>query len=745
LGQTQPQITFLNAVKSPQSMTQKPKQKILITSALPYVNNIPHLGNIVCILSADVYAKFQKLQNNEVLSIVGTDEHGTTSEIKAMQEGSTPKDVADKYFKIHKEIYEWFNTDFDIIGRSSSANNAQISQHIYTKLKENGYIIQKTTEQYYDPIKNTFLADRFVKGNCPHCNYDDARGDQCDKCGKLLEPDQLINPKSSISDAIPIKKQTTHAYVDLAKLKPKLEKFVSEKQQNWSKNAQSITKSWLDKELEPRAITRDLKWGIKVPDMQDKVFYSWFDAPIAYIGIAMERDDWKEWWMPNQNSEPVTLVQFMGKDNTQFHTVLFPAFLLGTHENYTLLDKVSVNEYLNYEGGKFSKSRNLGVFGDDVQKLHIHPDAFRYYIMAIRPEDEDVDFFWDDFANRLNKEYIANFANLLNRTLTLTQKFFPNKQLQITTQELNVDFTQVRESYEQMRFRETIKNILTISKQANQYMQEKEPWKTISTNPTEAENTLANILPVLRDLAIALYPITPQLSIDALTQLSCIPQNTQNDKFHNVNKIYKLISWDLIGTKFTHIPNQPKPLIQKLEDEQITNIKKQFREKNQTNTFPLDLRVGQIIDIKQHPNAEKLYIETIDLGEKYGTRQIISGLKDFYTTDELINKKVIVIANLKPAKLRGEMSQGMILAGEYTEKKETAEEKTLVKVLQAKLSKPGDCVYFDGLENNTETITIDDFAKVKFMIQNHDVFVDKKKLQTKIEIIKCELGTGVVR
>jgi methionyl-tRNA synthetase len=732
--------TFLNNLKISKHMTtplqtnQNSSKRILITSALPYVNNIPHLGNMVCIISADVYARFKRSQGYDVLSIIGTDEHGTTSEIKAMQEGMTPREVADKYFAIHKKIYEWFNTSFDIIGRSSSENNKQISQHIYTQLKANGYIKEKQTEQYYDPIKQTFLADRFVKGTCPHCKFDDARGDQCDSCGKLLEPDELINPKSSISDAVPIKKTTTHAYVDLAKLKPKLTEFVEAKKHNWSKNAQSITQSWLDKELKARAITRDLKWGIPVPDMQDKVFYSWFDAPIAYIGIAMERDDWKSWWMPNQTDKAVELVQFMGKDNTQFHTVLFPAFLLGTHENFKLLDKISVNEYLNYEGGKFSKSRNLGVFGDDVQKLQLDPDTFRFYMMAVRPEDEDTDFGWDDFANRINKEFIANFANLLNRTLTLTQTYFPNKVLNLTQKELVPDFSQVTQNYEDMRMRECVRQILVISKQANQYMQEKEPWKSAKTNIDQTENTLANILPVLRDLAIALYPITPNLSKQALEQLNCFKQNTQSTSSQP--------SWSIIGTPYQQIPNQAKPLLQKLEDDKIIAIKKQFSAKsNKENLFALDLRVGQIIDIKPHPNAEKLYIETIDLGEKYGTRQIISGLKDFYTLDELKNKKVIVVANLKPAKLRGEMSQGMLLAGETKDANGT----TLVKILEPKLSKVGDAVYIDGLENNAEEITIEDFTKVKFMIQNHDVFIDKKKLQTKIEIIKCELGTGVVR
>lgn len=691
--------------------------KTIVTSALPYVNNVPHLGNIICIISADIYTRFLRIAGHEVISVLGTDEHGTTSEVVALSQNKTPKQVCDEFFAIHKDIYEWFNTSFDCLGRSSDPENAQITTDIYSKLAKNGFIVEKTISQYYDPQKNRFLADRFIRGTCPHCGFEDARGDQCDSCGKLLEPSELKEPKSTISDATPILKETTHKYIDLPKLKPQLDSFFAERKKKWSKNAQAITKSWLDGDLQPRAITRDLKWGIQVPDAPDKVFYSWFDAPIAYIGITAScRDDWKEWWF---NDSDVRLVQFMGKDNTSFHTVLFPSFLLGTGDAYTLLDSIAVNEYLTYEGGKFSKSRGTGVFGTDAKKTGIPADVFRYYLTAIRPEQDDTNFSWDDFAQRLNKELIGNYGNLLNRLVIFVSNKFDGKVPEMTKSELDLhaDFAHIHSLYEAIELKEALRATMAVSKKLNQYFQENEPWKA---EPTASGNIIANLLNAIVDVSIALSPVIPDVSKRALEQL-----NTTDSTWKTIGKAH-FSTGDIIAGG--------KPLLSKLEDEDVKGLKRQFG--GDEEEFPLDLRVAEITEVTDHPDADKLFIEKLDLGDGK-TRQIVSGLKGHYSKEELLGKKIILVQNLKPAKLRGVMSEGMLLAGEDAE--------GTVKVLEAKMAKVGESVGFDGFKTVSEQITYDQFAKVKMKVQNGNVIFKKKKLQSAKEVIGVDLGQGVVR
>ena len=403
------------------------KKKRLITSALPYVNNIPHLGNIIgCVLSADVFSRYCKMAGYETLYICGNDEYGTTTEAKALQEGISPKELCEKYCKIHKEIYDWFEIDFSVFGRTSHPKQTEIVQDIFTKLYNNGYIIKDTLTQPYCSNDKMFLADRFVEGICPHCSYEKAKGDQCEKCGKLLDPLELKEPKCTICNTSPIFKETKHLFLDLAKLKPKLEKWIDKasKEGNWSNNALSITKGWLEQGLLKRCITRDLKWGIPVPleGYKDKVFYVWFDAPVGYISItAAKFENWEEWW---KNPDNVDLYQFMGKDNIPFHTVIFPSGLIGTGDNWTLLKTISSTEYLNYEDIKFSKSRGTGVFGDHVKETGIEADLFRYYLIRNRPEKNDTQFFWIDFMEKVNGEIIANYANLVNRVLQFVDKFF---------------------------------------------------------------------------------------------------------------------------------------------------------------------------------------------------------------------------------------------------------------------------------------------------------------------------------
>lgn len=693
---------------------------VVVTSALPYVNNIPHLGNMICIISADIYTRFLRLQKYDVISVIGTDEHGTTTEVKALQEGITPQEICEKYFAIHKKIYEWFNTSYDCIGRTSSKENTQITQDIFEKLHKNGYILTKEVEQFFDEEKQTFLADRFIKGTCPHCHFDDAKGDQCDKCGKLLDAGQLINPVSTLSNKVPVKRKTTHLYIDLKKIEPKLRAWIDSVKHQWSENAQKITQSWLDNQLEARAITRDLKWGIRVPlaGFEEKVFYSWFDAPIGYIGISAQcKKDWKKYWLQH-----ATLVQFMGKDNTAFHTILFPSFLLGTAEPYNLVTQLSVNEYLNYADGKFSKSRGTGVFGDGAMESGICADAYRYYLTAIRPENEDTTFDWIDFADKINKELIANYANLVNRVISLLNRYFDGK---ISASENNpaklsqtLNYTKVAQLYHTHEQKAALKLLLSYSKQLNQYLQSQAPWHLVNTDKEKTGQILSLLANHVNDLTIALSPIIPQLTANVFEQLHSNHQH-----------------WDCIQTmplQAGHTIGKEAKLLEKIEDATVQELRTKFGEKR--DAFPLDLRVALVKNVSIHPQAEKLYVLELDVGDH--TRTIVSGIRQFYSIEELVGKKIILVANLKPAMLRGVLSKGMLLA---------AQEKDQVKVLEAKFSPPGEPVFADGMARNTTEITIDDFAKVKMAVIDKQPQFEKKALRTKQEIISCTLASGQIR
>ena len=401
-------------------------KKRLITSALPYVNNIPHLGNLTQVLSADVFARFCRSRGYETMYICGTDEYGTASETRALQEGVTPQELCDYYHEIHKAIYRWFDIDFDYFGRTSTPLQTEIVQAIFHACDVNGYITEKESEQLYCPECGRFLADRFVKGACPHCGNEDARGDQCEKCGTLLDPTELIDPKCSVCGSTPVVRKTKNLYLDLPKLLPRLQAWMDKASVEgfWAKNAVQTTASWIRDGLQERCITRDLKWGIPVnkPGYEDKVFYVWFDAPIGYISItANKTKDWEYWWRDPENTE---LFQFIGKDNIPFHTVVFPAALLGTEEKWTMLHHMSSTEYLNYEGGKFSKSKGIGIFGNDVEETGIPADVWRFYMFYNRPEKSDFTFTWLDFQDKVNKELIGNLSNLVNRTLTFVKRFY---------------------------------------------------------------------------------------------------------------------------------------------------------------------------------------------------------------------------------------------------------------------------------------------------------------------------------
>lgn len=403
---------------------------ILVTSALPYVNNVPHLGNLIgAVLSADVFARYSRLKGNNTIYICGTDMYGTATEFKAISEKKHPREVVDYYNTIHEEIYKNFEIDFDHFCGTATPKHTEIVQDIFLKNLEHGFFTKVGSDQFFSKKYNIGLADRFITGKCPFCGYEDAKGDQCDKCGKLTEPENLIDPKCTLSGEPPEKKHTEHYYLDLVALEDKIKEFQEKKSEEgkWTSNSISISNGWIKSGLQPRCMTRDLTWGVSVPveGMQQKVFYVWFDAPIGYISItANYTDEWAQWW---KNPKNVKLFQFMGKDNVPFHTVLFPATLLGTGEDWTMLHHISTTEYLNYETGKFSKSSNRGVFGDHVQQLPFLITCWRYYLLANRPEAADSLFQWNDFKAKINEELLPNPGNLCNRVLKFVYTKYDKK------------------------------------------------------------------------------------------------------------------------------------------------------------------------------------------------------------------------------------------------------------------------------------------------------------------------------
>jgi len=502
-------------------MPAKKKPRVLITSALPYVNNVPHLGNLIgSVLSADAFARYARLDGNEVLFVLGTDEYGTTAEAKALEEGVTPRQLVDKYFKIHKQIYDWFETSYDCLGRSTSKENAAIVTDIFLKLNKNGFITEKTEKQLFSEKAEKFLSDRFVEGECPFCHSEGARGDQCDSCGRLIDQKELIKPKSKIDGSPLVLKDTKHLYVALNKLEPQLKKWITSVEKDWSSQAKTITDQWLKAGLKERAITRDLEWGIPVPlkGWDKKVFYSWFDAPIGYLGITSEclKEKWKDWWL-QRDAKDLTLYQFMGKDNTVFHSIMFPGYLIGTGEDYKLVDYLSITAFLNYEGDKFSKSRSVGVFGNDAEESGIAADLWRYYLFRIRPENDDTEFTWSDFEAKVNNELVGNFGNLINRLTNLTEKFFGGKKPSLGKKTKKSDLLdsvkplveEYRKLMKETNLREALSKANEISAIGNKYLQDNEPWTKAKTDLAAAGDTIAQGLDLAKVLACVYYPFVP--------------------------------------------------------------------------------------------------------------------------------------------------------------------------------------------------------------------------------------------
>lgn len=722
-----------------------PMKKRLVTSALPYVNNIPHLGNLTQVLSADVFARFCRSKGYETLYICGTDEYGTATETRALKEGVTPQELCDRYHAIHRDIYAWFTIGFDYFGRTSTQEQKRIVQDIFTKVDEAGYISEHELEQLYCPSCQRFLADRFVEGTCPHCHFEGARGDQCDSCQTLLDPVELINPRCGVCGTRPVPRKTKHLYIDLPKALPLLERWMEKasKEGFWANNAIQVTKSWIRDGLKERCITRDLKWGIPVPKpgYEDKVFYVWFDAPIGYVSItASATQDWKRWWQDPENTE---LFQFIGKDNIPFHTVIFPSCQLATGENWTMLHHMSSTEYLNYEGGKFSKSHGIGIFGNDVQDTGIPADVWRFYLFYNRPEKSDVTFTWADFQEKVNGELIGNLSNLVNRTLTFVQRFYPDPSSllaasideglweQVLGKEAEIDGL-----LERAEEREGLRQIFALSSIGNKAFQDGEPWKLRSSDPAKAERLLKTLLYLIRDLGIMVEPYMPTTSSRILAFLGS--EKARWTDLGNVEGIEHL--------------NQPELLFTKLEDDRIESLRNRFsgsqeerKLKEQTSRMEKEmdhtedqvslaeqfakrviLKVAKITNVEKHPQGDKLYILTLDMKEEE-SRTIVSSIVPYYTADQLQDQHIVVVSNLKPANFRGVKSYGMLLAASDPK----AEEHTTCEVLFAPQFEVGTMLTPEGFEAPKEAlpyVKADNFFSMPIVTEAGVVKIDGKPI-----------------
>ncbi|MDR1238549.1 MAG: methionine--tRNA ligase [Treponema sp.] len=751
----------------------------LITSALPYVNNVPHLGNLIQVLSADAFARFCRLRGYETLYICGTDEYGTATENRAAEEGVSPRELCDRYHAIHADIYRWFNIAFDKFGRTSTPIQTEVTQDIFTKLDRQGFIAERTIEQLYCGQCGRFLADRYIRGQCPHCGSPDARGDQCEACGKLLEPTELKEPRCSSCGSTPALKSTKHLYIDLPRIKDRLESWikVASEQGFWANNAVRMTQAWIRDGLRERAITRDLKWGIPVPKpgYENKVFYVWFDAPIGYISITgnlgaelaekpgAKFRDWHDfmnyWWKSPGEAE---LFQFIGKDNIPFHTVIFPSSLLGSGDNWTMLHHMSSTEYLNYESGKFSKSRGIGVFGTDVMETGIGPDVWRFYIFYNRPEKADALFTWKDFQEKVNGELIGNLGNLANRTLSFVGRYYngtvpagaPGSEASAAFWARTAEFeTRIAAHLERAELRDAFRQVFELSSFANKYFQDAEPWRLRKEDPAKAEEVIRNLAFVVRDVAVLIEPYMPA----AAARLA---------SFFGLT-LGKDLSWKNIGRDDGgSVSIESEVLFSKLEDDLVAELRERYsgsQKERQAASAPgpetaapgpagkpaegdappaekapspktpgeiaaaftatLDLRAAKIVKIERHPRADKLYIETLELDGPEDTpeeRVIVSGLVPFYREEELLGKHIIVAYNLRAAKLRGVESRGMLLAASDMGGEEGRER---CEVLDAAGVPPGTGVLLEGGGTGTPPaeIDIDRFFSIPITVENHVV------------------------
>ena len=695
-------------------------KRYLVTAALPYANGPVHIGHLAgCYLPADIYVRYLRALKKDVKFVCGSDEHGVPITIRAMKEGIAPQQVVDKYHAIIKESFEQMGISFNIYSRTSNKVHHDTASAFFKKMYDDGLFEEKETEQYYDEKTKTFLADRYITGTCPVCANPNAYGDQCEKCGSSLSPEQLINPKSMLSDAVPLKKKTRHWYFPLQHYEPWLKQWILEEHKEWKNNVYGQCKGWLDKGLQSRAMTRDSNWGVKVPieGAEGKVLYVWFDAPIGYISATKElTDQWADYWC----KEDTKLVHFIGKDNIVFHCIIFPA-MLRAHGNFVLPDNVPANEFLNIEGDKVSTSRNWAVWVHEyIKDFPGCEDVLRYVLCANAPETKDNDFTWKDFQDRNNSELVSIFGNFVNRTFVLMHKLCGGKVPELHEDILDendkaliadIESTKadVQSALENYRFRDALFQVIDLSRKGNQYMQKKEPWivdkvtkesekqhpndlteilsGNIKENKKKIDNCLHLCLQLTANLAVLINPFLPV---------------TAKKMLYMMKVVDKMLDWENAGSikllSVGYSLREPKLLFRKIEEEEITQQIEKLKSglvkpvtnskmetaKPETSNLPdgkavpkpeiiyddfakLELKAGTVTACEKVAKADKLLKLEVDLGTEI--RTIISGIALHYSAEEMVGKQVVVVTNLAPRKMKGVESQGMILTAEDSDGK----------------------------------------------------------------------------
>ena len=660
-------------------MSTQQFKRTLVTTALPYANGPVHIGHLAGVyVPADIYVRYKRMKGDEVLFIGGSDEHGVPIAIKAKAEGVSPQEVVDRYHTLIKESFARLGIDFDIYSRTTSETHEKTASAFFTKLYESGKLIEQTSEQYYDPEAKQFLADRYITGTCPHCHNERAYGDQCEACGTSLSATDLIDPHSAISGAKPELRETKHWYLPLGDYESFLREWILDGHKEWKPNVYGQCKSWLDLGLQPRAVTRDLDWGIPVPlqGAEGKVLYVWFDAPIGYISNTKELlpDSWRTWWC-----DPETrLIHFIGKDNIVFHCIIFPA-MLKAEGSFNLPDNVPANEFLNLEGDKISTSRNWAIWLHEyLDEMPGKEDVLRYVLTANAPETKDNDFTWRDYQARNNNELVAIYGNFVNRALVLTHKYFDGKVPPLghlteideeMLREVAAIPAELDDQLEHFHFREALKTAMQLARIGNKYLADTEPWKVIKSDPDRVATILHLALQLVGNLTIAFAPFTPFSTRRLLAMLQVEEEGFAFSRFG---------ATDLLPEG--HQLGTPELLFEKIEDEviqaqldKLAAIKKLNEEQNRHpealledvpfDTFTKsDMRAGRILACEKVPKADKLLRFSIDDG--MGGRTIVSGIAQYYKPEELVGKTVAFVANLPVRKIRGVESQGMILSVE---------------------------------------------------------------------------------
>ncbi len=650
-------------------------KRYLITSALPYANGPIHIGHLAGVyIPSDIYTRYLRLKGVDVISICGSDEHGVPITLKARQEKVSPQDIVDKYHQLNKDSFEKFGIAFDIYSRTTSPVHHETASEFFKKLYDDNKFIEKTTEQYFDEEASQFLADRYITGTCPHCGNENAYGDQCERCGTSLSPNELIQPKSTISGSKPVLKETKHWYLPLDQYEPFLNKWILEDHKEWKTNVYGQCKSWLDTGLQPRAVSRDLSWGVPVPveGATGKVLYVWFDAPIGYISATKElTDNWETYW----KDEETKMVHFIGKDNIVFHCIIFPS-MLKAEGSYILPENVPANEFLNLEGDKISTSRNWAVWLHEyLEEFDGKEDVLRYVLCANAPETKDNDFTWKDFQARNNNELVAILGNFINRAVVLANKYFDGKVPlpgeftrydKETLNEIPKIKAKVEYSLDNYRFREALQNAMNLARLGNKYLADTEPWNTIKTDEERVKTILYISLQISANLSIILAPFLPFSSRKLSEMLN-----------------FESTGWNIIGEEVLlnpgHQIGKGFHLFQKIDDKEIEEqVDKLLKTKQQNEKVmshnpvkdpvsfeefsKMDIRTGTILEAEKVPKTKKLIKLLIDTG--IDKRTVVSGIAEYYSAEEIIGKQVSVLLNLQPRKLKGIESQGMILMAE---------------------------------------------------------------------------------